>query len=93
MGLRRLPSKVEILERAKEIAMQRQVIGMKEEPITPTERELKETGVYHEARLELMRSPTTGWESEQRRYIFGMAEENLRVTLMCAHIENYLKVN
>lgn len=73
--MRRLPSKAEIFSRAKEIAMEKQVITMGVEPITPTEKELKESGVYQEARLELMRGETTAWESEQTRYIYEMASQ------------------
>ena len=73
--MRKLPSKAEILARAEELAMERQVIGMGVEPITPTEKELKESGVFREARLQLMRAGETPWRSEQRRYIEDMASE------------------
>lgn len=77
---KRLPRKHEILSRAEELAMQRQVIGMGVEPITPTEAELKESGVYREARLELMSGQASGALAEQHRYVSAMASElNLKV--------------
>lgn len=75
MGLRRLPTIQEIMKRAEEKAMQRQVIGMGVEPITPTKAELKESGVFQEARVELMRGETTEWDVQQHKYISDMAEE------------------
>jgi len=52
-----------------------QSIGMKVDPITPTEAELKETGVFQEAQHELMRGPETEWDAQQRKYIDEMASE------------------
>lgn len=73
--MRRLPSKEEILRRAEARAMEKQMTSMDIDPITPIEEELKETGEFHEAKLELMRGPETEWQSEQRRYIDEMAGE------------------
>ena len=67
------PKKDKILLRSKAIAMEREVrAGLP--AITPTERELKETGVYSEAKLDLMRVDQ-GVLSEQRRYFDEMAGE------------------
>lgn len=71
--MRRLPTKEEILRRAEARAMEKQMATMDIDPITPIEEELKESGEFHESRLELMRGPETAWESEQRRYIEDMA--------------------
>lgn len=72
--MRRLPSKTEILERARQISLERGIIaGLP--AITPTDAELKESGVFHEARLELMRDPGTGALAQQHKYLSEMASE------------------
>jgi len=90
--LRRLPKKRDILQRAKETSTTRATIhGLPS--ITPTESELKETGEYHEARVELMRSPETAIMLEQRRYLDSMAEEmRLSIVPKREHREQQRKV-
>jgi len=67
------PKKDKILLRSKAIAMEREVrAGLP--AITPTERELKETGVYGEAKLDLMRVDQEAL-SQQMSYLQGMAGE------------------
>lgn len=69
----RPPKKREILERARELAAERQMRqGLP--IITPTERELKETGDFERARRDLM--TTHGdIDAQQQGYIHGMADE------------------
>jgi len=68
-----MPSKSEILGRARAKAMERQVRA--DLPaITPTERELKESGTFQQARVELMRVDQEAL-SEQHRYLQEMAGE------------------
>lgn len=68
-----LPSKNEILQRAKAKAMEQQVrAGLPD--ISPTERELKESGTFQEARLDLMRVDQEAL-SQQMGYLQQMAGE------------------
>ena len=68
-----LPSKSEILRKAKAKAIERQVVsGLPS--ITPTEHELKETGTFQEARIDLMRVDQEAL-AEQERYLQEMAGE------------------
>lgn len=70
----RLPKKRDILERARNISTKRAAIhGLP--TITPTEAELKESGAYHEARIDLMRREETGAFAQQERYMREMAGE------------------
>lgn len=72
--MRRLPSKAEIFERARQISSERAVIqGLP--AITPTDAELVESGAFHEARIELMTAPETRGLEEQHRYLAEMASE------------------
>lgn len=75
--MRRLPSKREILEKAIEIDMFREhSAGLP--AIIPEEAELKESGVYHEARIALMTGPETQaktQEKEMREYLHYTASE------------------
>lgn len=65
------PRKLEILRKAKGIAMERQVrAGLP--AITPSEQELRETGVFQEAQIDLMQVDQEAL-SEQRRYLEDMA--------------------
>lgn len=67
------PRKHEILRRAKEIAQERSFThGLPS--ITPTEAELKETGVFEEARRELM-GTRSAMEGQQMQYIHDVASE------------------
>jgi len=68
-----LPRRSEIFQRAKQISMSRQVTrGLPD--ITPTEEEMKESGAYGEAKLDLMRVDQEIL-AQQRRYLDEMAEE------------------
>lgn len=68
-----LPRKHQILRKAKSIALEQQIrAGLP--TITPTEQELKETGMYGEAQVDLMRVDQEAL-SEQRRYLEEMAGE------------------
>jgi len=68
-----LPRRSEIFQRAKQISMSRQVTrGLP--AITPTEEEMKESGAYGEAKLDLMRVDQEIL-AQQRRYLDEMAEE------------------
>lgn len=72
--MRRLPRKHEILKKARGISMERAVIqGLP--AITPTEAELKESGVYREARIGLMWGASSEAFAEQERYVSDMASE------------------
>lgn len=65
------PEKHEILSKAKSIAMERQIrAGLP--AITPSEVELKESGTFHEAQIDLMQVDQEAL-SEQRRYLEEMA--------------------
>lgn len=67
------PHKHDILERAKNIALERQIrSGLP--AITPSELELKETGAFQEAKLDLMRVDQEAL-SQQRHYLEEMAGE------------------
>jgi len=71
---RRLPTRKEIMKRAKERHMRESAkAGLP--TITPTEAEVKESGDYLEARRELMRSEETEWRGQQRQYLDTMADE------------------
>jgi hypothetical protein len=71
---RKLPTKEEILEKAKEISMIDQVKqGI--EPITPEESELKETGLFEQARDELMRGEDTIISEDVLRYVDELKAE------------------
>jgi len=68
-----MPSRPEILARAQELYAERQIKS--DLPgITPTEQELKDAGVYEEARLDLMRVSQQAL-SEQEKDLNDMAEE------------------
>lgn len=68
-----MPTREQIYARALELAQERQNAG--DLPaITPTEEELKESGIWLEARLELMRT-TQKTLSDQQRYLNDMAGE------------------
>jgi len=68
-----MPNREEIRARARILALERQVTG--DLPaITPSDEELKESGVWEEARLELMRV-TQQTLSDQEKYLTEMAEE------------------
>ena len=43
--------------------------------ITPTDAELKESGAYHRARIELMRRPSTGARLQLRKYLDQIASD------------------
>lgn len=73
---RKLPTRTEILREAQRIELEDITLPS----ITPTSRELRESGKAYEARLRLMRSPATEGLMEQRRYVDTMAKElKLRV--------------
>ena len=68
-----MPSRPDILARAQEMYAERQIRS--DLPgITPTEQELKEAGVYEEARLDLM-TTTQKTLSDQERYLNDVAAE------------------
>jgi len=68
-----MPSRPDILARAQELYAERQIKS--DLPgITPTEQELKDAGVYEEARLDLMRVSQQAL-SKQEKYLNDMAEE------------------
>lgn len=67
------PRKHKILQRAKEIAQERAYLqGLP--TITPTEQELKETGIYQEAQHELM-GRKTEFTMQQEKYVHDVASE------------------
>jgi hypothetical protein len=71
---RKLPTKEEIFEKAKEIAMIDQVKqGI--EPITPEESELKESGLFEEARAALMRGEDTIVDAQVLQYVDQLKAE------------------
>lgn len=70
----RLPTKEEILRHAKRIELA-DILTQGLPAITPEEHELKETGAYHKARIDLMRSPTTKIQAEELKYVSTMARE------------------
>jgi len=73
------PKKDEILRRGKAIAMERQIrAGLP--AITPSERELKESGMFQEAQIDLMRVDQEAL-SQQRRYLSEMASDLKLVVL------------
>jgi len=71
---RRLPTRREIEKRAKEMHMSRSAIhGLP--AITPEHAEVKESGNYHRARMDLMRSDEGAYSGQQRQYLETMAGE------------------
>jgi len=67
------PRKAEIIHRATAKALEKEILaGLP--GITPTERELKETGMFQEAQIDLMQVDQEAL-SEQRRYLGEMASE------------------
>jgi len=67
------PRKAEIIHRATAKALEKEILaGLP--GITPTERELKETGMFQEAQIDLMQVDQEAL-SEQRRYLGEMAGE------------------
>jgi len=73
------PKKREILSKAKIMDAYDNV--MKGLPaITPEEHELKETGTFREAQIDLMRNEAIGQRLQMRKYLENMAQElNLRI--------------
>lgn len=68
-----MPNREEIRARAHALALERQITG--DLPaITPTDEELKESGVWEEARLDLMRV-TQQTLADQEKYLSDMAQE------------------
>lgn len=71
---RRMPSKAEILQRAKEMFMEQQArTGLP--AIAPEESELKETGLFDLARADLMRGEDTKADPQILQYISNLAAE------------------
>jgi len=71
---RRLPTRREIEKRAKEMHMSRSALhGLP--AITPEHAEVKESGNYHRARMDLMRSDEGAYSGQQRQYLETMAGE------------------
>lgn len=68
-----MPNREQIQARARALALERQITG--DLPgITPTDEELKESGIWEEARLDLMRV-TQQTLSDQEKYLNDMAQE------------------
>lgn len=77
--VRKLPAKKEILEHAKRIELS-DIVSSGLPALTPEEEELKESGAFQRARIDLMRSEETKIEMQQRKYLDQMAGEmGLRV--------------
>jgi hypothetical protein len=71
---RRLPTKAEILEKATQMVMEDQVKqGL--EPVTPEETELNESGVFEEARRNLMTGEDTFANSQFLQYVDALKQE------------------
>lgn len=71
--MRKLPTKAEIIQRARRIELE-DITGNLP-AITPTTRELKESGAYQRARIALMRNKATEAQLQQRKYLEDMASE------------------
>jgi hypothetical protein len=70
----KLPEKAEILQRAKEMFMENQALsGLP--AITPEENELKESGLFEEARSDLMRGEESKVDSQVLQYIDQLKTE------------------
>ena len=71
---RKLPTKEEILQRAKEMFMEQQArLGLP--AITPEETELKEAGLFDQARADLMRGEDTKTDPQILQYIDNLKAE------------------
>ena len=67
------PTKRQILERAKRIEIS-DIVGKGLPAITPEDYELKESGAYHRAKMQLMSPKSTAF-SQQEKYLNEMANE------------------